>query len=216
MFGKKAEETLKDFEEIIKEELNIKDVEVIADESNLNDEYLMVNFKVAGGLLKEKIQIFKNKLETIDDVGMQELVNEFNNEKVKQLKIEGFGEIEKEAFVKNTRPKSNIVVIKEDGYTVALDTTLTEELIVEGMARDLVRTLQVLRKDAGLRVEQRISLSILSKGKLMQKVLKEHINKITEDTLTKDFSVEKIENPILEKEIDINDEAVTIQISPVE
>lgn len=203
--------TVEDFAEIVKEELNIKEIEILTDEAKLNDEYLMVNFKVAGGLFKEKIQNFKNTLEALNNEEMQKLVKEFNNEKSSKVKVEGFGEVEKEAFTKQTRPKSHIVVIKEDTYTVALDTTLTEDLVVEGMARDLVRTLQVLRKDAGLRVEQRIDLSIETNGTLMKKVIKEYISKIIEDTLTENFSEEKLKKVALEKEIDINGEKVTIR-----
>jgi len=212
LLGDKAKETLQDFEEIIKEELNIKEIEVIADESSLNDEYLMVNFKVAGGLLKEKIQEFKTKIEALGEDEMQELVQAFNTDTETKVNVKGFGEVKKEAFIASTKPKTHLVVIKEDEYTVALDTTLTEDLIVEGMARDLVRTLQVLRKDAGLRVEQRINLSISSKGELMQKVLKEYASRIIEDTLTKNFSTQEIETPILVKEIEINAEIVKIKI----
>ena len=79
------------------------------------------------------------------------------------------------------------------------------------MYRDLVRTLQVLRKDAGLKVEQRITLSLQTEGKLMQKVLEEYLEKITQDTLTEKFVKTPIENDI-EKEIEINGEKVTVQI----
>jgi len=62
---KDIENSINDFENIIKEELNIKNIELLKDEAVLNDEYLMVNFKVAGRLLKEKIQSFKEKIEKL-------------------------------------------------------------------------------------------------------------------------------------------------------
>ena len=99
-------------------------------------------------------------------------------------------------------------------YTIALDTILTENLIVEGMYRDLVRTLQVLRKDAGLKVEQRITLSLQTEGKLMQKVLEQYLDKITTDTLTDNFVKTPIENDI-EKELEINGEKVKVQIKGI-
>ena len=133
------------------------------------------------------------------------------DEEVKKIEVPGFGTFEKDVFLKNMKPKAHIVVIKEGDYTIALDTILTEELIVEGMYRDLVRTLQVLRKDAGLKVEQRITLSIQTEGKLMQKVLEEYLERITQDTLTEKFVKTPIENDI-EKEIEINGEKVTVQI----
>ncbi|MCL2355052.1 MAG: isoleucine--tRNA ligase, partial [Oscillospiraceae bacterium] len=63
----KEKNAVLDFEDIIKEELNVKKIEIIDDETILNEEYLMVNFKVAGGLFKERIQAFKSKLEEMDE-----------------------------------------------------------------------------------------------------------------------------------------------------
>lgn len=210
---KDIENSINNFENIIKEELNIKNIELLKDEAVLNDEYLMVNFKVAGRLLKEKIQSFKEKIEKLNDKEMQELVAKFNDESIKEIEIDGFGTFEKDVFIKDMKPKSHIVVIKEGDYTIALDTILTEELIVEGMYRDLVRTLQVLRKDAGLKVEQRINLSVQTAGTLMEKVLANYVEKITADTLTENFSRESIANTVIEKEIEINGEKITIQIA---
>ena len=209
---KNIEQSLKDFENIIKEELNIKKIELIKDESILNDEYLMVNFKVAGKLLKEKIQNFKEKIEKLSEIEMQELVAKFNDEKIAEIEISEYGKLPKDVFIKAMRPKAHIVVIKDSGYTIALDTILTEELIVEGMYRDLVRTLQVLRKEAGLKVEQRITLSLQTEGNLMKKVLETYLDKIIADTLTEKFVQTKIENPDIEKEIEINDENIKVQI----
>lgn len=210
---KDIENSINNFENIIKEELNIKNIELLKDEAVLNDEYLMVNFKVAGRLLKEKIQSFKEKIEKLNDKEMQELVSKFNDESIKEIEIDGFGTFEKDVFIKDMKPKAHIVVIKEGDYTIALDTILTEELIVEGMYRDLVRTLQVLRKDAGLKVEQRINLSVQTTGTLMEKVLANYVEKITADTLTENFSREAIANAVIEKEIEINGEKITIQIA---
>lgn len=212
---KNIENSIKDFENIIKEELNIKNIELLKDEAVLNDEYLMVNFKIAGRLLKEKIQSFKEKIEKLNDKEMQELVAKFNDESVTEIAIDGFGTLEKDVFIKDMKPKAHIVVIKEGDYTIALDTILTEDLIVEGMYRDLVRTLQVLRKDAGLKVEQRINLSVQTTGTLMEKVLANYVDKITADTLTENFSREVIANPVIEKEIEINGEKITVQIAEV-
>lgn len=212
---KDIENSIKDFENIIKEELNIKNIEILKDEAVLNDEYLMVNFKVAGRLLKEKIQSFKEKIENLSDKEMQELVAKFNDDSVTEIAIDGFGTFEKDVFIKDMKPKAHIVVIKEGDYCIALDTILTEDLIVEGMYRDLVRTLQVLRKDAGLKVEQRINLSVQTTGTLMEKVLANYVDKITADTLTENFSREAIANPVIEKEIEINGEKITVQIAEV-
>ena len=212
---KDIENSLKDFDNIIKDELNIKEIDFIKDETILNDEYLMVNFKVAGKLLKEKIQSFKAEIENLDEETMQKLVKDFNNAENAELEINGFGKLEKDVFVKAMKPKSHIVIINDNGYTVALNTRLNEELIVEGMYRDLVRTIQVMRKEAGLEVEQRIVLSIVSNGKLMQKVINSYIDKIVADTLTSEFKNEKISDEIISKNIEINKENVEIQLKRI-
>ena len=193
--------------------MNIKNIKFINDEKILNDEYLMVNFKVAGRLLKEKVQNFKSKIESLSEEEMKKLVSEYNDEKIHEIEIEGFGSLEKDVFLKSMKPKSHIVVINDSGYTVALDTTLNEDLIVEGMYRDLVRSLQVLRKEAGLKVEQRINLSLITEGNLMRKVLDNYIDKIVADTLTDKFETNKIENSIIEKELEINNEKILVQIA---
>lgn len=208
----KRKEAVNDFANIITEELNVKEIDFVEDESELDDEYLMANFKVVGSLLKEKMQDFKIKLESLSEEKMQDLVAKFNDDNISKLEVEDFGEFEKDAFLKSAKPKKNIVVIKENDYVVALDTSLTEDLVIEGMARDLVRTIQVLRKDAGLKVEQRINLSIVTEGSLMKKVIEEYIDKITQDTLSDSFVQTKLTNSKIEKELDINDEKVMIYI----
>ena len=55
-----------------------------------------------------------------------------------------------------TRPKEGYAVAEEGGYVVAISTALTEELVEEGLARELVRRIQTLRKDAGFRIEDTI------------------------------------------------------------
>ena len=213
--SEKTNSTIKDFENTIKEELNVKNIKLLENDTSLNQEYLTVNFKVAGKLLKEKVQDFKNKMLELEDEKMEKLVVDFKNDKVKELEIEGIGKISKDAFLIETKPRKNVVVINENGYTIALDTTLNEELIVEGMERDLVRTLQVLRKEAGFKVEQRIDLAIETKGQLMKKVLDQYLEKIVEETLTKTFYDKTIQNADLLKKIEINGEEVTISLKGI-
>ncbi|MDO5557845.1 MAG: isoleucine--tRNA ligase [Clostridia bacterium] len=213
--NEKTDKTVRAFENLIKDELNIKEIKVLENDNQLNEEYLGVNFKCAGALLKQRVQEFKGVVNSIENSTMQKLVQDFNNEDIKELDIPNFGLVSKDAFMINRRPKQEYIVINEAGYIIALDTTLNEELIVEGMQRDLVRSLQVLRKEAGLNVEQRIILNINSNGEFMKKVLDKFLNKIIEETLTNEFRTEKIENPSIEKEIEINGEKVKVSLKGI-
>ena len=143
---------------------------------------------------------------------MKELVSEFNDEKTSEIELQNLGKISKEAFLKNNKPKSNIALIEEGDYTVAIDTDLNEDLIIEGMERELIRMIQVLRKDAGFRVEQRIELGIVSDGKLTKKILDKYIDKIKEEALVLKFYNEKMSDADISKDIEINDENITIYL----
>ena len=112
----------------------------------------------------------------------------------------------------NEKPKNNIVLINENIYTIALDTTLDEDLIVEGLERELTRSIQVLRKEAGFRIEQRIELCIETTGRLMNKVIGKYINEISEETLAKTFSSVKEKDYDISKDIEFGDEKVTISL----
>ena len=58
----------------------------------------------------------------------------------------------------------------EKGVTVAVDTVVTPALRLEGLARELVRRLQVMRKDAGFNIEDRIITYCLPEGDLVEAV----------------------------------------------
>lgn len=206
------EKLLNDFGNIIKEELNVKEIEIIKSTSKINDQYLTVNFKEAGKLLKSRIQEFKQKITDLCDLEMAKLVKMYNDENLESIEVDGFGNIEKQAFLVNEKPKENIVLISDNGYTIALDTTLNEDLIVEGLERELTRTLQVLRKEAGLKIEQRIDLAIITDGKLLNKVVEKYLDEIKKETLTDKYYNKKIENCDIEKTLELNGESINISI----
>ena len=65
-----------------------------------------------------------------------------------------------------TRPKEGYAVAEEIGYIVAISTELTDDLVEEGMARELVRRIQTMRKDAGFRIEDTIKVWYQTDDKL--------------------------------------------------
>ena len=82
-----------------------------------------------------------------------------------------------------------------DGYVgtafrstqVALDTRITPELAREGMARDVIRQVQDLRKNAGLEMEDRIALCLATESTELQKAIDAHRDYIAAETLTKEW-----------------------------
>ena len=194
--NKETEMAIKPLEDVIKDELNIKEI-IFAGGSEFNEHFYTVNFKVAGRVLKGEAQKLKS------------IVDNFNKEEMKQLDemveadnitIAGFENLTKDMFDVHDRPKTGFIVSTENNITLALDTTLNESLEKEGFVRELIRKIQVLRKDSGFAVEQRIRVCILTEDTKAKEAIDEYKNKIMEDIL----AVELLDS--LETEFVLNDE----------
>jgi len=107
----------------------------------------------------------------------------------------------------------NVKVVNwaEDSSSVALDTTLTEALRVEGAMRDLVRHVQNARKNAGLKVEDRIHLSVETDDATVQAALEAHASTINAETLARDL--QHIANPTHTETVKINGAPITISLT---
>lgn len=85
-------------------------------------------------------------------------------------------------------PRAGLAVAEDGGYLVAVSTTLTPELELEGQARELVRRVQQLRKDSELEISDRINLTV-SDSPLMTKLISAHKTYVATETLTLNFSL---------------------------
>ena len=74
------------------------------------------------------------------------------------------------------------------GGFVVLDTAVTQELAIEGVANDLIRAVQQARRDAGLHISDRISLTVAG-AELMQRAATEHRESLMSETLAEHLSV---------------------------
>jgi isoleucyl-tRNA synthetase len=92
---------------------------------------------------------------------------------------------------------------------VAIDTRITPELAREGMARDIVRLVQDLRKNSGLEMEDRIVLYLGTDDKNLKQAIVDHRAYIAAETLTKQWAVE----PFDPHSADVKVEGVSLKIS---
>lgn len=206
-----AHSAMEMFENVIKDELNIKEIVVTSDELAFNDYYLTVNFKAAGAVLKGEVQKLKNTLESFSANEVLELVNGYDNGKVN---VVGFGELDASLFVKNSKPKQEFVLTKESGVLVVLDTTLTPDLVKEGYAREIIRHAQVLRKEADFNIEARVLLNITSNESIINEVVKENEDKIKEEVLAEKLNQGTFDADI-EREVSVSDYLVTISLKAI-
>jgi isoleucyl-tRNA synthetase len=203
----RTQKAVYDYENVIKDELNIKNIVFEQDNTKFNDAYLQVNFKQAGSVLKGDVQKVRNTLLELSQDDMNKLVEMYNNGSVS---ICGYENLSSELFVLCYKAKPDYVMATENNLTVVLDTTLDENLMLEGLSRELIRTIQVLRKESGFNIEQRIMLNIQSQDETINKVIETYKDKIISEVLVNTFG--EIENPTTVNTVEIGGEQVTISL----
>ena len=199
------------FKDNIKDEVNIKEVVVSNSVEMFNTYYLTVNFKTAGAVLKGEVQKLKKFLEDADSKAMQEMVVGFNCGKV----VAGeFGELDASLFVKNSKPKEEFVLANENELTVVIDTTLTQELIDEGVLREIIRNAQILRKEADFNIESRILINITSKDSKITQLVSNNADKIKQEVLAQKLNEGKFECDI-ERSVELGGSYVNFELKAI-
>jgi isoleucyl-tRNA synthetase len=173
---------IEDFKDIIKEELNVKEVRLLNNLEEFADRVLKINFPVLGKRLPDK---------------MKNIISEVKkgNWKKENGKLVVAGEdLEEGEYELSLNPKSseNAKSLSYSDGVVMFDLELTQELINEGVARDIIRLVQQARKDANLNISDRIKLKLSSDSELIKESSKHFADLIEEQTLS-----EIVENDIL-------------------
>jgi isoleucyl-tRNA synthetase len=108
-----------------------------------------------------------------------------------------------------TESKTGFISASDRGVTVALNTTLTDELIEEGIERELVSKIQTLRKEADFKITDRIEVYYLANGKSAEVFAKA---KFLDDVLALSVSAGEKADADICKQVDVNGEKVTIAL----
>lgn len=144
---------------LVLSEVNIKDIEYIADTAGMVSKKAKPNFKTLGKRLGKNMKIAAELIQAMD----QDAINMFEKNGTWPLEVEG------ESVVLE---RDDLEILSEDipgwqvatggGITVALDITLDDILVAEGTARELVNRIQNLRKSGGFDVTDRIRVRVAS------------------------------------------------------
>ena len=195
-------------QQIIKDELNIKNIIIENDYNMFNIPYLSVNFKTAGSVLKGDVQKLKKELEETNENDMINYVNQYQLGKV-STKL--FNDLNSNVFVLNYKAKPEYVILTENNITIVLDITIDEELMYEGLYRELVRQAQILRKEAGFEIDERISMYLSTSSTTLNKVITKFEEKIKKEVLVVNYG-QKLENANISKDVEVGDEIINISL----
>jgi isoleucyl-tRNA synthetase len=162
------EETLLRLSWQVLEELNIRQLHLMSDDSNMLAYTLKPQMRVLGPKYGSLVQKILAALKALDAHGAQEAATALHETGKLNLTIEGHqielipDELE---VVATARP--GFVAAEDRGYVVALETTITPELREEGLVRDLTHYVQDMRKRAGFNIEDHIQLSLYTSEDLV-------------------------------------------------
>lgn len=170
---------------LIKHEVNVKEIELLEDASDILVKQIKPNFKALGPRFGKDMKLIANTI-----IG-------FTAEDIK--KIEQSGQIEVEINGKSitlgledveitSQDIEGWLVANEGALTVALDVTISEDLRKEGIARELVNRIQNLRKDSGFEVTDRINVMLQKDEKIVDAV-QTNMLYIKAETLTEELEI---------------------------
>ncbi len=183
--NQQQKEEIKAVEDLIKHEVNIKNIELLEDASDILVKQIKPNFKALGPRFGKDMKLIASA------------ISAFSAEDIK--KIEQNGNLDVEINGKNinlglddveitSQDIEGWLVANEGALTVALDVTITEELRKEGIARELVNRIQNLRKDSGFEVTDRIDVQLQNDAQVAAAIASNE-DYIKSETLTEELQL---------------------------
>ena len=208
MFVKGVEELPKYYQELITDELNVKEMEQTEDVRAFTTYTFKPQLKTVGPKYGKLLGGIKKELENLDgNAAMDEL------QKNSELKFNIDGNevvLTKEDMLIDMTQTEGYVSESDYGITVVLDTNLTPELLEEGFVREIISKIQTMRKEADFEVTDKIHVTYTGSEKA-ESVFAANKQEISDDVLA--VSMEKAEPSGYVKEWKINGEAVTIGVA---
>ena len=179
-----AKDAIRKLTDVIREELNVKQLTVCDSLADIVKYTYKGNLKTLGPKYGKLLSLLREKLPAVDG----NLLAPLRTGSTVTVNLEGHEiTLAPEDVQIGTEQAEGWVSGDDKGIQLALSTRLTPELIREGMARDLIRQIQQLRKDAGLEIENRIVVSYFSDDLEVLKMISEMGELIRGETLANDL-----------------------------
>ena len=204
IFESKYEKLLSDFEDLFKEELNVKNVVWESDMSKYVSMEFKPNFKEVGKLFGSNINKFSEYLKNITEEDIK--VFEAGN---LHLEFDGIEyQIEPNYVIKTIKSQEGYNAVMLNYKVVVINTILNQELLDEGIAREIVSKIQNLRKTSGFDIADRIDVKYTA-----DKEVKAAIKRFKKYIMNEILAVTFEESDVKGEELKINDYTMNISIS---
>lgn len=182
-------------ESIIKDEINIKEVEYVSEEAGIVKRSVKANFKALGKRFGKQTQTVATIISTLSEQQIKSLIQD----QTLPISLDGVDQlINLDEVDVMTQDMEGWLVANEGSLTVALDTEIDESLKQEGIAREFVNRIQNLRKSIGLHVTDRVNVKFSASKEICDAIIKlsdyvcneilctscEYVEHITEDVHT--------------------------------
>ncbi|WP_195609931.1 isoleucine--tRNA ligase [Mediterraneibacter glycyrrhizinilyticus] len=211
MFVKAGFELPEFYQEIVADELNVKNVKFTEDVRDFTSYSFKPQLKTVGPKYGKMLGGIRQGLEQLDGNAAMDEINETGS-----LKLDVNGQeitLFKEDLLIDTAQIPGYVSENDNGITVVLDTNLTEELLEEGFVREIVSKIQTMRKEAGFEVMDKITVTYEGSEKA-ESVFEKHGEEIGNEVLA--VAVTKAQPAGYVKEWKINGEAVNLGVQKEE
>ena len=211
MFVKAGFELPEFYQEIVADELNVKNVKFTEDVRDFTTYSFKPQLKTVGPKYGKMLGGIRQGLEQLDGNAAMDEINETGS-----LKLDVNGQeitLFKEDLLIDTAQIPGYVSENDNGITVVLDTNLTEELLEEGFVREIVSKIQTMRKEAGFEVMDKITVTYEGSEKA-ESVFEKHGEEIGNEVLA--VAVTKAQPAGYVKEWKINGEAVNLGVQKEE
>ena len=211
MFVKAGFELPEFYQEIVADELNVKNVKFTEDVRDFTSYSFKPQLKTVGPKYGKMLGGIRQGLEQLDGNAAMDEINETGS-----LKLDVNGQeitLFKEDLLIDTAQIPGYVSENDNGITVVLDTNLTEELLEEGFVREIVSKIQTMRKEAGFEVIDKITVTYEGSEKA-ESVFEKHGEEIGNEVLA--VAVTKAQPAGYVKEWKINGEAVNLGVQKEE
>ena len=202
------EELLGELGSLVAEELNVKAIEHAGGVGELVSYTVKPNFKALGPRFGAKVKSVAQAITASDPA---EIVAALESDGVAHVDVDGdqvsLGADDLDVRVEG---RSGFSLVQDGAYGVALDLDISADLLAEGIAREVVRSVQELRKSAGLAVEDRIRLWLQTEDDAARAALSAHSELVSSEVLARESSIGDIPPDAVQDEVVLD--AATVRI----